>query len=167
MELTADQQSGLKALQTFYNSSLKFPAFDFRTFDEFFDVYGSKGIIYAENLGKSIRWSETQPESVKAAMESLAKTAQGRVPRDANDYFNALRGEVSNVSYLAAIKETVADVAGGVQTFGNAVITSASWVTKLLPFLVIGGVLIFFANSTGTTATIAKAIKSRRKKAAA
>lgn len=169
MELNTDHQRGLQAFQSFHNASLEFSAYTPRTFDEFMALYGPKGLIYAEGLGLAINSNSIEPSKVNSAMSALAKQAQGRIPKDHNAYFGALNG-VSNISYLDLTKTVLGDVAGavstGAQAVGTSVVTSLSWLTKLLPFLAVGGALLLVLNYTGSTKAIiseaAQAIGKKR-----
>lgn len=167
MELNADTQTGLAALQVFHNTSLQFAAYTPKTFDEFLALYGKKGLIYAEGLGLAINQNKISPSKVNSAMSSLAKTAQGRVPKDHNAYFGALNG-ATNISYLdltkTVLSDVVASVSTGAQSLGNSVITSASWLTKLLPAIVIGGVLLIVLNYSGSTKAIVSQVTKVAKK---
>lgn len=167
MELNNDTQTGLAALQTFHNSSLKYPAYTPRSFDEFLSLYGKKGLVYAEGLGLAINQVGLEPPKVNAAMNSLADQAQGRIPKDHNAYFGALKG-VSNISYLDLTKTVLADVvtsvSTGAQAVGNSVMTSATWLTKLLPVILIGGVLLVVLNYSGSTKAIVSQVTKVAKK---
>lgn len=168
MELNADHNAGLSALLFFHNASLKYPSYDRKTTDELLAAWGGRGMIYAEGIGLAINSTGMSTQQVQAAMESLAKTAQGRIPKDQNDFFNALNGQLSNISYVDLIKtvasETASQIATGAQAVGDSVITSFSWLTKILPFLAVGGALLFVLNYTGGAKTIAAAAKSAVKK---
>ncbi|MBX2986488.1 MAG: hypothetical protein KF802_01195 [Bdellovibrionaceae bacterium] len=168
MELNSDTQAGLQALLFFHNASLQYPDYKPKSTDELLAAYGSKGLIYAEGLGLAINSSKLSSQQVQTGMEGLAKTAQGRLPRDHNDFFNALRGATS-ISYLDLTKTVLGDVisatASGAQTLGNSILTSLSWLTSLLPFIVIGGALLYAINASGGTKHLVKDVKEVVEKA--
>lgn len=174
MDIDLDTQTGINALRIFHNASLQFPSYQTRNWEDFFGTYGNKGHIYAEGVGLMIRANNMSPESVKLAMETLAKTAQGRIPVDHHSYIHALSGQASKVSYLNLAKNVVTDVgsavATGAQTLGSSITTSLSWLTTLLPFLAVGGALLFILNYSGAGSAIVKEVskaRGRKKKVAA
>lgn len=173
MELDLDTQTGLKALLYFHNASLKYSDYPAKNTDELLAAYGNKGLIYAEGIGLAINSNRMSTEQVKTAMETLAASAKGRLPKDHNAFMHALQGEAGKVDYLdltATVAMGTGEVlAGGAQVLGSSLITSLSWLTTLLPFLAIGGAILFVLSYTTTPemrSSLVTAAKSKLKKAA-
>lgn len=144
-----DVKVGRDAMIFFHNASARYSTYKL-TFDELMATYGKKADIYAEGIGMAIRFNNISPSSVRKAMEGLANTAQGRIPKDHQDYINALQGEAKKINWLdltsAIAKETLTQSAQGLATFGNQVTSTLSTLTFLLPFLVVGAVLFVFSS---------------------
>lgn len=147
-----DLAIGKKALQYFFEASKSYSAFKFKSFDEFYSVYGKKADIYAEGIGLAVRVNDMSDSKVKSTMYSLAKTTQGRVPNDHQAYVSALGSQAGQINYLDLTLHVAKDVSDkaldGAQAVGNSVIKSLDWLTTLLPFIAVGGV-IFWVYSIG------------------
>lgn len=144
-----DAQTGVKAFQLFHNYSTKYPNYGL-TWSDFQRAYGSNFEIYAEGVGMVINLNGLSDSQVDSAMEALANTSQGRLPKDHQGYANALQGQASQVSYLDlawnVTKDVATGVGDGVVAFGESVTTTLSVLNKMLPFIVIGGVLFYVFN---------------------
>jgi hypothetical protein len=175
-----DIEQGREALRHFHNASIKYDAYNFENLDELTSVYGNKRDIYLDGIGMLIRETGISSYAIESAMQELAKKSEGKIPKDHQGYMNALGNKAGQVSYLDLSKVVAEDVArqatDGLVSIGNSVTTSLSWLTKILPFLVVGGAVLFVLKNTNQkvgTDTIRKAtakVKSKysslKKKAA-
>jgi hypothetical protein len=135
---------GKQALQYFYDASKSYSAFNFKSFAEFYGVYGNKADIYADGIGLAIRVNDMSDSKVKSTMTSLAKQTQGRVPADHQGYVKALGNTASQINYLdltaTVAKEVGSRVVDGAVAVGDNVIATAKilnyvWPVALLFFL--------------------------------
>lgn len=173
--MDADTKSGMDALMIFHNQSARYSGYQGRSFDDLLGAYGPvKAEIYAEGIGLTIRVNNMDWGDVREAMEGLADKAQGRIPKDAQEYIRYLGNEAAQINWLSAAGTVAVDVAvataAGAQAVGDSVLTSLSWVTKILPFLVVGAVLFYVARLVGATSdlkNLAEKAGKRIKKAAA
>jgi hypothetical protein len=156
-----DTQTGMDALLIFHNQSARYPAYQGRSFEDLLGVYGKKAEIYAEGIGLAIRVNNMSWGSVRMAMEGLANKAQGRIPKDHQEFIKYLGNQAAEINWIdltkTVVTEVSAQVVAGAQNVGNSVLTSFSWVLKILPFLVVGGVIYYVARLVGADQQMAKA----------
>ncbi|KYG65266.1 hypothetical protein AZI87_11975 [Bdellovibrio bacteriovorus] len=158
--MATDLELGKQALKYFHNRSTRYSAYGNRTYEELYAVYGKKADIYADGIGLAISANNMSQGDVIKAMEGLADVAQGRIPKDHQEYIKALGNKASQINYLdlttTVAKDVGTTVLDGTVTFGNSVITSMSWLTSLLPFLLIGGVIFYIYSFGKNNSTVSK-----------
>ena len=134
---------GKQALQYFFEASRSYAAFTFKSFADFYAVYGKKADIYAEGIGLAIRVNDMSDSKIKAAMYSLAKQTQGRVPADHQAYVKSLGSQAGQINYidltLTVAKEVGGKVVDGAVSVGDNVIATA----KILNYVWPAAVLFF------------------------
>lgn len=154
-----DIELGKDAFRYFHNESTKFSSYKY-SFAEFYALYGNKADIYADGVGGLIRETSISSSDVRKAMEGLADQAKGRIPKDHQDYMRALGAKAGAINYLDLSVSVAKDVAtatiDGAVKVGDSVLTSLSWLTKLLPFLVIGGVIFYIYSFSKNNSTVSK-----------
>lgn len=137
-----DIQLGLDCLKQYHNAALKFSDYPARaSFDVFKSFYGAKFDLYCENIGYGIRQAGMTPSEVSDAMQDMADAARGKIPATWNDYYTGLRDQAAKINYLDVVKDTGKEILSGVQAGGNAIISTLSILTKIMPFVVVGAVL--------------------------
>lgn len=151
--VASDFNSGREALLAYHNRSTIFSNYNF-TFNEFLNQYGSKAEIYQKTIGLNIRLNELSTTDVRKTMDGLADIGQGRVP-EKTDIIKALGLtaqqigiERSSFDFTGFVGAVTSDIVGGAQEVGNSIITSASWILKLLPFLVVGALVFIVSMRT-------------------
>lgn len=147
--VASDFNMGREALVAYHNRSTIFSNYNF-TFAEFLKQYGDKAEIYQKTIGLNIRLNELSEADVRKTMEGLADIGRGRIP-DKVDIIRALgisaqQNNIESFDFTGFVSAVAGDVVGGAQQVGNSIITSASWVLKLLPFLTVGAVIFIFAR---------------------
>ncbi len=167
-----DLEYGRQALTYFHNASLKFAAYGGRSFEDLLALYGNKANIYADGIGFAISSTGLSDSKVKTAMETLAKKTQGNIPKDHQAYINALSNKAQEINYLdmtAKVATGVAkDVTSGAVALGDSVITSAKWVTTLLPVIAVGAVIFFiYSHTKGSSDGLRDVMRAAAKKGAA
>lgn len=169
-----DIELGREALRHFHNASIKYSVYEPENLDELVELYGKKRDIYLDGVGMVIRENGMSQHAVETAMKNLAAKAQGKIPRDHQGYVYALGNKAGQISYLDLSATVAVDVATaaakGAQQVGGSVLTTLSWLTALLPYLAVGGV-IFYILSFGDVKTVANKVitkvKRKTKKATA
>lgn len=148
-----DIQTGRNAFLYYYNRSTRFFGFNY-SFDQFLSQYGDKSQTYQKVIGINIRSNELSDADVRKAFHSLADVGQGRVP-DKTDIIRALGltaqkigMENSKFDFAGFVQAVAGDVVTGAQKVGDSVITSASWILNILPFLAVGAVIFVVVTRT-------------------
>lgn len=139
-----DTTVGIDALKIFHNRSAQFSNYTI-SWDEFKAHYGSKFLIYAEGVGLVINVNQMGAAQVRAAMEALADQGQGRLPADAQAFQRALGNEAGRIDWVDLTKEvatgTALEVAGGLQAFGDSLISTLGALNWIFPFVIVLGLL--------------------------
>nr|BFD59652.1 hypothetical protein CKG001_17590 [Bdellovibrio sp. CKG001] len=140
-----DIEIGREALRHFHNASLKFDSYEPDSLDELISYYGKKKDIYLDGVGMVIRENNMSQHAVEGAMQTLAKQAQGRIPKDHQGYVSALGNQASKISWLdltsTVAVETVSTVAKGAQSLGDNVVSTlkvANWIWPIALFAFVG-----------------------------
>ena len=131
-----------EAMIYFHNQSARFSNYDISFDDLLVKINRDKAANvtpFLNNFGRSLAASELSAADIKNIMENLAKQGQGRIPSDANVFFQSLISEVQNISWVQVVKETAGDIADGVQAFGENVNFTLKGLNAIFPFIVIGG----------------------------
>lgn len=166
-----DIERGTQALTYFHNSSLRFQAYENRSFNDLLALYGKKAPIYLDGVGLAINANVLSDAQVKQSMIALATKSQGRVPKDHQDYIKFLGNTAAQINYLdlsaSVAKEVASTVVEGAVAAGDSVRTTLSWLTNLLPFLVIGGVIFYIYSFGKNNSTVSKETIDSIKKGAA
>lgn len=172
-----DLEAGKTALQYFHNGSTDYEAYKL-SFEELIANYGKKADIYMDGIGMTIRHLELSQSAVREAMFALADKAQGKIPKDHQDYIRFLGNRAAEINWLEFAvevgKETASQTVHGLATFGESVKTTLSWFTTLLPYLAIGGVVFYiysFSKGSASSSTeglnaLTKAVKEKVKSTA-
>jgi hypothetical protein len=142
------QERGRSAFKAFHNYAVSnFPEnYQLKNVDELITAAknGRAGLdlaTYVGDLANSLEISETQANE---AMENLAKKGEGRIPKNWQDWGNALSNKVMDYSFFDAVTytaiESTKDIAGGVAQVGDSAIFTLKVMKYLVPALIIGGV---------------------------
>lgn len=140
-----------KALLFFHNKSLSYSGYKI-TFDQLLTaLYKTNASKNLPILDRAILNSELNETEIKKIFEGLAMQGQGRIPKSANTFFDALIGEAGSVSWVDVKVEAiqaVKDVSNVVVDAGQSVLTSFKALTFILPFLVVGVVVYIVYSKT-------------------
>lgn len=155
-----DVELGRQALIYFHNASLKYSEYGSKSIEDFIGLYGAKAQIYMDGIGGLIRELKLSDGQVQSVMKTLAEKTKGKIPKDHQAYMNALGNKAGEISYLDLSKTVITEVASkvteGAVALGDSVMTSMSWLTKLLPFLLIGGVVFYIYSFSKNNSTVSK-----------
>lgn len=152
-----DIKTGRNALMYYHRQSTYFAGFNY-SFADFLKQYGDKSETYQKVIGLNIRLNELSDTDVRKTMEGLADVGQGRIP-DKTDIIRALgiaaqQNNVEGFDFTGFVKAVAGDVVTGAQKVGDSVITSASWILNILPFLVVGAVIFIVAKHSKQIADV-------------
>lgn len=137
-----DIEQGREALRFFHNASLKYDAYTPGSFDDLLSYYGKKRDIYLDGIGMVIRENAMNPYVVQGAMEKLARTAQGKIPKDHQGYISALGNQAGQINWLdlsaTVAVETATQVVAGAQAVGDNVVSSLKVLNWVWPIALFG-----------------------------
>lgn len=161
-------QIGKDCISLFHNESvIRFENYKV-SLNELYDILTKRkgGKAFLEGLGLGIKEADISVTKQNLAMKALAKKAQGKIPSNNSDFFNALI-DISQVTTFEDIgtgaweilKGSAADIGVGVQKIGDTTLTvgknvlktaegvsesaisiskNLSWILPAIAFLVIG-----------------------------
>ena len=145
------------ALRYFHNRSLKYPGYTI-SFDTLLTkLFKTRVTQSLSALSAAITYSELSESDIKRIFESLADEGQGRIPKSANAFYDALRGEVTGVSWRDVqeiVVNSASDVATGVITGGQAVIDTAKSLSVVVPIAIVAGVLFVIYSYSKRAASV-------------
>jgi len=133
-----------KALLYFHNKSLQYAPYKISFEQLLTALYKGNASKNLPILDRAILNSELTETEIKKIFEGLAMQGQGRIPKSANTFFDALIGEAGSVSWTDVKVEAVQavkDVANVGVEFGQSVLTTFKLGTYILPFLIICSIL--------------------------
>lgn len=140
-----------KALLYFHNRSLKYSGYKI-TFDELLNrLYKNKPQVGLPLLNNAIVISELSESEIKRLFENLADQGKGRIPSNANAFFDVLRGEVSNVTWSEireALSQSASDISQGVMSGGEGIIDTLKSLNVILPIVIVGAVIYLIIQKT-------------------
>jgi hypothetical protein len=149
-------KKGVEIITFFHNASKKYPAYKFKTVEDLLKVYGLKGPILAQGLGRTFLISENPLSDAKSAMEKLAVLSKGRTPIW-QAYGDAMTDSLTATNYWQFVTEVATEsaksVAKGIQSVGETAIETGKnlqTVIKWAPFVLLGvaGLVVFLKMKT-------------------
>lgn len=136
MSAANDVKLGRDSLVYFHNQALKYPQNYNLSFQELINNYPP---VFLEGFGFGIASAEMSDRQVRDGMIALADAGEGRLPARQGDFFNALIGPATSVSFTDAaaetLKGTARDVLGGLEEVGNTAITTLKNTSALVTYL--------------------------------
>ena len=136
-----DIEQGREALRFFHNYSLKYDAYTPESLDDLLNMYGKKRDIYLDGIGMVIRENAMSPYTVEGSMAKLARTAEGKIPKDHQGYISALGNQAGQINWLdltaTVVTETTSQIVSGVQAVGDNVVSTlkiANWLWPIALF---------------------------------
>lgn len=148
-------KKGVEILTFFHNASKKYPIYKFKTVEELLKVYGAKGPILAQGLGRTFIISENPLSDAQQSMEKLASLSKGRTPIW-QAYSDAMMDSLTQTNYWQFVTEVATEsaksVAKGIQSVGETAIETGKnlqTVIKWAPFVLLGvaGLVVYLKMS--------------------
>jgi hypothetical protein len=151
--MTSDEQRGKEALSYFHNEALSYPQNYSMSLESLCDILQKKSSgAFLDGFGFTVANAGLSTSQVKKAMQQLADAGQGKIPSNWHDFFSALQGQVGNISFIDAASytfvESVKDIGNGAAAVGNAVITTGSMITTVLPYAVFAALAFIMYSKT-------------------
>ncbi len=159
-----DSDQGLRALALFNNRMLsEFPdAYSMGLDEMILSVDGGRrdrADLFTAGIGNAINQAGMKDYQVKTAMEGLADMSQGRAPANRDVFYTALynrAGEITATDWVTeapsiaadTVVQAAGDVSSAAQAGAQAVTTTASILTGILPVVVVGAVLFIVLSRT-------------------
>ncbi|MDE2102147.1 MAG: hypothetical protein KGL39_33180 [Patescibacteria group bacterium] len=148
----------------FHNEAATYPDYQL-TLDELIQYVGSlpdgkvDPSIFLSGLGFAITSIEMSDSSVQDAMTRLADAGQGKVPSTQAPFFKALSDQAQDLSVFNYIEvtpsvmlQTAKQIGTGLQSVGNAVITTGKTLTQIGPVLIVAAVVFIGWSYTARAA---------------
>lgn len=140
-------ERGRAAFQYWHNQALRYPENYSMSFSQLIDYINAHNPALLDGIGFAIEQANISDSRIQAAFEKVADDGQGRFPAHWIDFFRALTDEAVKIDFVDAVEATAAgtavDLVKGAQEVGNVTLDTLKTSAVLLPFALVGALLLF------------------------